>query len=93
VEKPDEATFRQMGPQALVSMNLWALPPEIYDACRQIQPSARGEVELPDAVRYAIRHLSVRFRIFPVAEGVLDLSSRADVAAVADALGRFSPRP
>lgn len=93
VEKPDDATFTRMGAHALVSMNLWVLPPAIYDACRQIQPSARGELELPDAVRHAIRQLSVRFRVFPVAEGVLDLSSRADVAAVADALLRVTPRP
>ncbi len=92
VEKPDAVTFERMGAHALVSMNLWALPPQIYDACRQIQPSLRGELELPDAVRYAIRHMHIRFRVFPVAEGVLDLSSRGDVAAVGRALARLNVR-
>ena len=86
IEKPDVATFERMGPQALVSMNLWALPPGIFAACRQIHPSPRGELELPDAVRLAIQQDRVRFRVFPITEGVLDLSSRGDVAAVAEAL-------
>lgn len=92
VEKPDTATFEHMGEHALVSMNLWALPPEIYDACRQIQPSSRGELELPDAVRYAIRQRNALFRVFPIAEGVLDLSSRGDVAAVGQALAPLTVR-
>jgi glucose-1-phosphate thymidylyltransferase len=92
VEKPDAPTFARMGPQALVSMNLWALPPEIFAACRQIQPSSRGELELPDAVRLAIRSMGVRFRVFPIAAGVLDLSSRGDVAAVTQALARLHVR-
>ena len=86
IEKPDVATFERMGPQALVSMNLWALPPGIFAACRQIHPSPRGELELPDAVRLAIQQDRVRFRVFPITEGVLDLSSRGDVAAVVEAL-------
>ena len=93
VEKPDAATFDRMGPHALVSMNLWAMPPQIYHACRQIRPSARGELELPDAVRHAIRQMGVRFRVFPIAEGVLDLSRRGDVAAVAASLAHLNIRP
>ncbi|MEP7346131.1 MAG: nucleotidyltransferase family protein [Gemmatimonadaceae bacterium] len=92
VEKPDAMTFERMGPQALVSMNLWTLPPQIYEACRQIQPSARGEVELQDAVRYAMQQMHVRFRVFPIAAGVLDLSSRGDVAAVGEVLASFNVR-
>jgi glucose-1-phosphate thymidylyltransferase len=86
VEKPDAATFERMGPHALVSMNLWAFPPEIFAACRAISPSARGELELPDAVRLAIGQLGARFRVIPCRAGVLDLSSRGDIAAVAEAL-------
>lgn len=93
VEKPDARTFERMGPHALVSMNLWRLPREIYHACRQVHPSARGELELPDAVRYAIREMRVPFHVLPIAEGVLDLSSRADVAAVSDALASVIPDP
>lgn len=86
VEKPDEATFERMGAHARVSMNLWALPPEIFEACRQVKPSARGELELQDAVRYSISELGIRYRVLPLATGVLDLSSRGDIASVAEAL-------
>jgi glucose-1-phosphate thymidylyltransferase len=86
VEKPDEATFIRMGAHALVSMNLWAFPPEIFDACRHVKPSARGELELQDAVRYSTSRLGTRYRVLPFSTGVLDLSSRSDVASVAEAL-------
>jgi glucose-1-phosphate thymidylyltransferase len=92
VEKPDVATFERMGPHALVSMNLWALPPAIFSACRQVRPSRRGELELPDAVRLAMREMNIRFRVFPIAEGVLDLSSRGDVAAVGHSLAQLRVR-
>ena len=83
IEKPDPAVEVAMGAGALVSMNLWALPPAIFDACKAVQPSVRGELELPDAIRYAIRVLNVRFRVMPMTAGVLDLATRGDVAAVA----------
>lgn len=83
-EKPDDATYKRFG-DAPVSMNIWSMPPAIFDACEQVTPSARGELELPDAVRIAIRG-GVRFKVLPVAFGVLDLSRRADVPAVAERL-------
>jgi glucose-1-phosphate thymidylyltransferase len=86
VEKPDDRTFEELGEQSLVSMNLWSFPPAIFDACEQITPSRRGELELPDAVRYAMRNLGVPFRVLPCALGVLDLSNRADIAAVGERL-------
>ena len=86
VEKPDGAALHTMGDHASVSMNLWSFPPEILVACDRIAPSARGELELPDAVRYAMRELGVRFRSVACADGVLDLSSRADVPEVAERL-------
>jgi dTDP-glucose pyrophosphorylase len=92
VEKPDEATFQRMGEHALVSMNLWAFPPAIFEACRQVKPSARGELELQDAVRYSIRELGTRYRVLPFATGVLDLSSRGDIASVAEALRNVGVR-
>ena len=70
----------------LVSMNLWRFSPAVFDACRRVPVSARGELELPQAVQYGIDRLGMRLRAFPCTEGVLDLSSRADVASVADAL-------
>ena len=86
VEKPDEATFAAMGEHALVSMNLWAFTPAIIPACRRVRPSARGELELPDAVRIAIRELGEEIRVVPFAAPVLDLSNRADVAPVMERL-------
>jgi glucose-1-phosphate thymidylyltransferase len=83
VEKPDEATVRAFGADAAVSMNVWLLTPAIYEACRRVPPSARGELELPNAVQWAIEHLGMRIRAVPVRAGVLDLSHRGDIPAVA----------
>ena len=63
-------------------MNCWRFGPSIFDACRSIQPSARGEFELPNAVRFSIRVLDERFRAIRVEAGVLDLSRREDIAGV-----------
>ena len=83
VEKPDEATARAFGTHAAVSMNVWLLTPAILEACRRVPPSARGEVELPNAVQWAIDHLGMRVRAVPVRAPVLDLSHRGDIPAVA----------
>ena len=66
-----------------VSMNCWRFGPSIFEACRNIRPSARGELELPDAVQYAIDTLGEPFKVVKVRAPVLDLTSRKDVAAVA----------
>lgn len=83
VEKPDDATFDRLSDRALVSMNLWSFSPVIFDACERVRPSARGELELQDAVRVAMEEFGERFRVVPCAAGVLDLSSRLDIAEVA----------
>jgi dTDP-glucose pyrophosphorylase len=93
VEKPDEATFARMAPHALVSMNLWSFSPVIFEACRRVQPSVRGELELQDAVRIARDDLGERFTVVPWAGGVLDLSGRRDVAAVAARLADVHVNP
>lgn len=93
VEKPDPATAAGFGKDPEVSMNAWLLPPSIYDACRAIGPSTRGELELQDAVQYCVDRLGERFRVIPVEEGVLDLSSRADIPAVAGRLRGLDPNP
>lgn len=69
-----------------VSMNCWRFGPRIFDACRAIPPSPRGELELPDAVQFAIARLGERFKVLRFDRGVLDISSRADVAGVAERL-------
>jgi len=83
VEKPDPATLAAMGEAAAVNMNCWLFGPAIFEACAQVTPSARGELELPDAVQYSIGALGERYRVLPFALPVLDLSSRADIRAVA----------
>lgn len=93
VEKPDPVTAAAFGEDPAVSMNAWLLPPSIYDACRATQPSPRGELELQDAVQYCVDRLGERFRVIPVEEGVLDLSSRGDIPAVAERLRGLSPNP
>ena len=75
-----------------VSMNCWRFDCRIFDACRAIRRSARGELELPDAVTFALERLGVQFRVLPFDLGVLDISSRADVPGVADRLQHVQVR-
>jgi glucose-1-phosphate thymidylyltransferase len=91
VEKPNETAFEAMGPQALVSMNLWAFTPVMFEACRRVKPSPRGELELPHAVRIAMKDLGERFRVLPFVTPVLDLGRRGDVASVAAFLRNVRP--
>ena len=89
VEKPD-------GPGRagdLVSMNCWLMPPGIFEACRSISPSARGELEIADAVMWLIHERRERFEVVVSPEGVLDLSQRSDVASAARALSGVDADP
>ena len=76
-----------------VSMNLWSFTPVIFEACARVRPSPRGELEIQDAVTIAMRELGERFRVVRMRAGVLDMSSRADVAFVASRLAGLDPRP
>jgi glucose-1-phosphate thymidylyltransferase len=70
-----------------VSMNCWTFTPAILEACRTIPPHpVRGEVELPLAARWAVRHLGLRIRTFPVSAPVWDLTRATDIASVERAL-------
>lgn len=69
-----------------VSMNAWLFGSAIFNACRAIKPSERGELELTSAVQYAIDLLGEKFEAIPVKAAVLDLSSRADVSALSESL-------
>lgn len=91
VEKPDPAIARAMD-RAPVSMTLWRFEPSIFDACRAIEPSGRGELELVDAVALAMERGS-RFRVVPVNDGVIDISRRRDIVAVERCLEGVEPRP
>lgn len=77
VEKPTPEQLAAAGSDALVSMNAFAFQPEIFEACARIEPSARGELEIVDAVR-ALEDV----RVLPFAGGVLDLSRRDDIDGV-----------
>ena len=85
VEKPDDETLAAYGEDAPVSMNAWLFTPAIFDACERIEPSVRGELEIIDAVRLLLEE-GEAFTVVPAAVGVLDMSSRGDVAAVQAAL-------
>jgi glucose-1-phosphate thymidylyltransferase len=82
VEKPEKEYSLQTGGEVLISMNCWRFTPIIFKACQDIPPSKRGEYELTDAVNYAIQQFGERFGIVIVNEPVLDLTTRADIAAV-----------
>lgn len=91
IEKPGPAT--PLGDDPLVSMNCWRFDRGIFEACRAIPPSPRGELELPNAVRYGVKVLGCRFRAVPIEAGVLDLSRRSDIPEVERRLSAIEPRP
>jgi glucose-1-phosphate thymidylyltransferase len=93
VEKPAPDHPLAQASERLVSMNLWSFTPTIFEACRRVTPSSRGELELQSAVTIAMRELGERFRAVRSREGVLDLSTRADIAAVAARLAAIDPQP
>jgi dTDP-glucose pyrophosphorylase len=81
VEKPETSQNH-----SFISMNAWILSPLIFDAAKQIEPSARQEYELADAVNLAIKKFGEKFQAVYSNEGVLDLSSRADIVKLAERL-------
>ena len=85
-EKPIDTPGATSGRDFLVSMNCWRLTSAFFSACRDVQPSPRGELELPQAVQYAIDILGLRIRVIDDESQVLDLSGRADIPRVALAL-------
>jgi dTDP-glucose pyrophosphorylase len=92
-EKPFEDTVRKLGPTVYVSMNCWLFSSLIFRACLGIQPSIRGELELTDAVQYSIDSLMERYKVLTFQSPVLDLSSRSDIAIVAEKLKDVTPNP
>lgn len=82
IEKPTEQQLRALGDEVYLSMNCWRFTSRIFDACRKITPSPRGELEVTDAAQYCIDHLGEQFKVIRSDSPVLDLSSRQDVAPV-----------
>ena len=93
LEKPSAEALHALGLPVYVSMNCWVFSPVIFRACQTIQPSARGELELTDAVQCAIEGLGERFCALTFRDAVLDMSSRLDIAVVAEKLRGINPSP
>ena len=92
VEKPGSEMFASVDPNVLISMNCWRFSRRIFTACRAISPSPRGELELADAVQYAVQILGERFRVISSGEAVLDLSNRSDIPGVTAKLQHVAVR-
>ena len=82
--KPTDAM--RAAPELYASLNCWLFTRDIFRPCRDVPPSARGELELPQAVQLAIDEHGARFEAVRVSAPVLDMSSRADIASVAERL-------
>jgi glucose-1-phosphate thymidylyltransferase len=81
LEKPAPEVVASLPEPICLSMNCWRFGPEIFPACAAIEPSPRGELEITDAVQYAIDH-GTAYRVLPVNAPVLDMSSRGDIEPV-----------
>ena len=79
--------------EVYASMNCWLFDQSIFEACRQVELSPRGELELPRAVQLAIDTMKARFNVVRMSEPVLDLSSRGDIPAVAEKLKSVKATP
>lgn len=82
VEKPGLFPSADFCAEKLVSMNCWRFGSDIFQACREVPRSSRGEFELPQAVKIAIQK-GAKFKVAICRAGVLDLSRRSDIAEVA----------
>jgi dTDP-glucose pyrophosphorylase len=86
-EKPDEQTLARLGDEIYVSMNCWRFGPAIFQACKSIKPSPRGEYEVTDAAQYTIDVLHQPIAAVKLKVPVLDMSSRSDVQSIVEKLG------
>ena len=82
IEKPTAEDLANSTKPIGVSMNCWRLNKTIFEACRNIKPSVRDEYELPDAVEYTMHKLGQKYKLIPLKEAVLDLTSQDDIAPV-----------
>lgn len=89
-EKPTAARLASLGPEVLVSVNLWKMSQAIFEACRDVVPSARGERELPDAVMLAVAR-GTPFHAISVTGRLFDLTTADDVAIASRGLVPAGP--
>ena len=86
IEKPTESQLACLPEPVYLSMNCWRFNSSIFAACRSITPSPRGELEIPDAVRFAMQSLGEPFGVLTSSAPVLDLSSRDDISSIKEKL-------
>jgi len=87
VEKPSDPERYVRDGRLWVNMNLYRFTPAVFDACRSIEPDpVRNELELTAAVSEMARRGRRAVRVVYSSEGVLDLTSRSDIAAAERAL-------
>jgi len=82
IEKPSEELMQNSAGRMYISMNCWRFSRSIFEACRSIKPSVRGEYEIASAVEYAMKNLNEKFRMIPARLGVLDMTGRSDIKSV-----------
>ena len=92
IEKPSSEFLATLAEPVLLSMNCWRFDQRIFAACEATQASARGELELPDAVMVSIRDFGVQYAVVPCDQAVLDLSQRSDIQAVATRVAGLAVR-
>lgn len=85
VEKPGREHYESLPDPLWLSVNCWRFDASIYEFCASLDPSPRGELELP-AAALAATEAGMPIRIVPTS-GVLDLSTRSDIEPV----GRLLP--
>ena len=86
IEKPTPDVIRGLPDPVGVSMNCWRFHAGIFEACQSIEPSPRGELEITDAVQYAIDHQAATFQTVFTRAAVLDMTSRADIQTIREKL-------
>ena len=92
IEKPDPQVLASLPQPLWVSMNCWRFGPAIFEACRNIRPSPRGEYEVTDAVQYVVDVMGEPIRVVGVRAPVLDLTTRQDVATIKPKLAGIEVR-
>jgi dTDP-glucose pyrophosphorylase len=92
IEKPTADQLAALGDEIFVSMNCWRFTRDVFDACRAIKPSPRGEYEVTDAAQHVIDVIGKPCRTLKFDLPVLDMSSRGDVTAVAGRLAGVTVR-
>lgn len=92
IEKPGTLLDSHAKGEVFISMNCWRFDSRIFQACKRVPRSARGEFELPEAVQFGISSLGLRFKAVPFHAAVLDLSRRSDIASVAERLRNIQVR-